>query len=135
MKAQFGDYERWEIAQLKRSGVLAAEDHPDLDDERGVLGFEETEEQLDVELNDATPGFMQGHSRLALQTSSSSSASSSASSSSSEPVKVIRMPEGSLHRASLEQAQLAKGRRLTKTWPPRAVYVPRPRRKDTLVPC
>jgi ATP-dependent RNA helicase DHX8/PRP22 len=111
MKAQFGDYERWEIAQLKRSGVLAAEDHPDLDDERGVLGFEETEEQLDVELNDATPGFMQGHSRLALQTSSSSSASSSASSSSSEPVKVIRMPEGSLHRASLEQAQLAKGRR------------------------
>ncbi len=102
MKAQFGDYERWEIEQLKRSGVLAAEDHPDLDDERGVLGFEETEEQLDIELNDAEPAFMRGKARLAL---------ADAAGGGGEAVKVVRMPEGSLHRASLEQAQLAKGRR------------------------
>ena len=98
MKSQFGDYERWEISQLKRSGVLAAEDHPDLDGDEGVLGFEETEEQLDIELNDAEPAFMRGKK-------------SKFSNMGHEPVKVIRMPEGSMHRASLEQGQLAKSRR------------------------
>jgi predicted RNA-binding protein with RPS1 domain len=33
MKTQFGDYERWEISQLKRSGVIASVDHDDVDDE------------------------------------------------------------------------------------------------------
>ena len=54
-KQQMGDYERWEIQQLIRSGVLSVEDYPDFDVENGVLGFDETEAQLDIELNDAEP--------------------------------------------------------------------------------
>ena len=52
------DYERWEVQQLVRSGVLSVEDNPDFDEEHGVLGFEETEAELDVELNDVQPTFI-----------------------------------------------------------------------------
>ena len=57
-KQHMGDYERWEVQQLVRSGVLSVEDNPDFDEEHGVLGFEETEAELDVELNDVQPTFI-----------------------------------------------------------------------------
>ena len=52
-----GDYERWEVQQLVRSGVLMSR-ITRLDEEQ-VLGFEETEAELDVELNDVQPTFIE----------------------------------------------------------------------------
>ena len=110
MKTQFGDYERWEISQLKRSGVIASVDHDDVDDDVGVLGFEATEEQLDIELNDAEPAFMRGK-KSRFGNAHLAGGGSSGGGGDGGGVKVIRMPEGSMHRASLEQASLAKSRR------------------------
>ena len=42
---QLSDYEKWEVNQLIKTGVLAPEEHPDYDPETGMIGtFEETEE-------------------------------------------------------------------------------------------
>ena len=59
-KQPMGDYEKWEIEQLKRSGVTSIEDLEDFDEEHGVLGYEETEGEMDVELNDMQPTFIKG---------------------------------------------------------------------------
>ena len=74
-----------------------------------MLGFEATEEQLDIELNDAEPAFMRGKkSRFG---NAHLGGGGGGGGDDGGGVKVIRMPEGSMHRASLEQASLAKSRR------------------------
>ncbi|KAJ2370187.1 DEAH-box ATP-dependent RNA helicase prp22 [Coemansia sp. RSA 2610] len=90
--------ERWEIKQLIASGVLDRADYPDLDDvdEDGMPAFEDDEEQLDIELREEEPDFLRGHAVQALQLS---------------PVKVVKAPEGSLNRAALAGAALAKERK------------------------
>ncbi|KAJ2802382.1 DEAH-box ATP-dependent RNA helicase prp22, partial [Coemansia guatemalensis] len=90
--------ERWEIKQLIASGVLDRADYPELDDvdEDGMPAFEDDEEELDIELREEEPDFLQGHAIQALQLS---------------PVKVVKAPDGSLNRAALAGAALAKERK------------------------
>ncbi|KAJ2356816.1 DEAH-box ATP-dependent RNA helicase prp22 [Coemansia erecta] len=90
--------ERWEIKQLIASGALNRADYPDLDDvdEDGMPAFEDDEEELDIELREEEPDFLRGHSVQALNLS---------------PVKVVKAPEGSLNRAALAGASLAKERK------------------------
>ncbi|KAJ2156685.1 DEAH-box ATP-dependent RNA helicase prp22 [Coemansia sp. RSA 552] len=93
--------ERWEIKQLIASGALDRRDYPDLDevDEEGAALEDDDEEELDIELREEEPGFLRGHALQALQLS---------------PVKVVKAPEGSLNRAALAGASLAKERKEVK---------------------
>ncbi|KAH6806578.1 ATP-dependent RNA helicase [Perilla frutescens var. frutescens] len=90
--------ERWEAKQLIAAGVLSAKDYPMLDEEGdGILYQEEGgEEELEVELNDDEPAFLQGWSGCSIDMS---------------PVKVFKNPEGSLSRAAALQSALIKERR------------------------
>ncbi|KAJ2019160.1 DEAH-box ATP-dependent RNA helicase prp22, partial [Coemansia sp. S85] len=90
--------EKWEIKQLIASGALNRSDYPDLDevDEDGMPTFEDDEEELDIELREEEPDFLRGHTLQALQLS---------------PVKVVKAPDGSLNRAALAGAALAKERK------------------------
>ncbi|KAJ2005998.1 DEAH-box ATP-dependent RNA helicase prp22 [Coemansia thaxteri] len=90
--------ERWEIKQLIASGALDRSDYPDLDevDEDGLPAFEDGEEDLDIELREEEPDFLRGHTMQALQLS---------------PVKVVKAPDGSLNRAAMAGAALAKERK------------------------
>jgi ATP-dependent RNA helicase DHX8/PRP22 len=88
--------ERWEITQLIAAGVLDPKDYPNFDEETGILNYEEAEEELDIELKDEEPLFLKGQTKLAIQLS---------------PIKVVKNPDGSLNRAALSGAALAKERR------------------------
>ncbi|KAJ1982518.1 DEAH-box ATP-dependent RNA helicase prp22 [Dimargaris xerosporica] len=88
--------ERWEIQQLIAAGVLDPTEYPDYDEERGVLNYEENEEELDVELREEEPMFLRGQTRQTLALS---------------PIKIVKAPDGSLNRAALSGAALAKERR------------------------
>lgn len=92
--------ERWEIKQLISSGVVSASDYPDLDEDfaagNAANGGMEIEEELDIEVNEAEPAFLSGQTKVTLNLS---------------PVKIIKAPDGSLNRAALAGASLAKERR------------------------
>ena len=96
---RLSEAELWEARQLIASGVLPVTEYPTFDAEggTGMAGaFEETEEELDIELNDAEPAFLRGQTRTTKELS---------------PVKIVANPDGSLNRAALTQGQLAKERR------------------------
>ncbi|GER51430.1 ATP-dependent RNA helicase [Striga asiatica] len=90
--------ERWEAKQLIASGVMSMKELPMFDEEGdGVLYREEgAEEELEVELNEDEPAFLQGQSRYSMDMS---------------PVKIFKNPEGSLSRAAALQSALIKERR------------------------
>lgn len=90
--------ERWEAKQLIASGVLSVKEYPMYDDETdGMLYQEEgAEEELEIELNEDEPAFLQGQSRYSMDMS---------------PVKIFKNPEGSLSRAAALQSALIKERR------------------------
>ncbi|KAJ1959883.1 DEAH-box ATP-dependent RNA helicase prp22 [Dispira parvispora] len=88
--------ERWEIQQLISAGVLQPHDHPNFGEQNGSLNYEENEEELDIELREDEPVFLRGQTRNSLQLS---------------PIKVVKAPDGSMNRAALEGAALAKERR------------------------
>ncbi|XP_041023917.1 probable pre-mRNA-splicing factor ATP-dependent RNA helicase DEAH5 [Juglans microcarpa x Juglans regia] len=90
--------EIWEAKQLIASGVLSVTDYPTYDEEGdGVLYQEEgAEEELEIELNEDEPAFLQGQSRYSMDMS---------------PVKIFKNPEGSLGRAAALQSALIKERR------------------------
>ena len=44
--------EKFEAQQLIASGVLDVRDYPQFDDNHGLLNIEETEEELEIELNE-----------------------------------------------------------------------------------
>ncbi|KAI3754182.1 hypothetical protein L1987_53960 [Smallanthus sonchifolius] len=90
--------ERWEAKQLIASGVLSVKEYPMYDDETdGMLYQEEgAEEELEVELNEDEPAFLQGQTRYSMDMS---------------PVKIFKNPEGSLSRAAALQSALIKERR------------------------
>ena len=88
--------ERWEIKQLIASGVLDPKDYPNLDDDTGVLNYEEQEEELDIEIREEEPLFLKGQTKSSIQLS---------------PIKIVKNPDGSMNRAALSGASLAKERR------------------------
>ncbi|BFG21015.1 hypothetical protein CerSpe_072890 [Prunus speciosa] len=90
--------EKWEAKQLIASGVLGVTEYPMYDEETdGMLYQEEgAEEELEIELNEDEPAFLNGQSRYSVDMS---------------PVKIFKNPEGSLGRAAALQSALIKERR------------------------
>ncbi|KAG9459931.1 hypothetical protein H6P81_004439 [Aristolochia fimbriata] len=90
--------EKWEAKQLFASGVLGVRDNPIYDEDGDVLlcHDEGAEEELEIELNEDEPPFLQGQSRYSIDMS---------------PVKIFKNPEGSLSRAAALQSALIKERR------------------------
>ncbi|KAF9270686.1 P-loop containing nucleoside triphosphate hydrolase protein [Marasmius fiardii PR-910] len=89
--------ERWEIKQLISSGALDAADYPDLDEDmHNPTAQAEVEEELDVEIREDEPPFLAGQTKRTLDLS---------------PVRIVKAPDGSLNRAALNGASLAKERR------------------------
>jgi ATP-dependent RNA helicase DHX8/PRP22 len=89
--------ERWEIKQLISSGALDASQYPDLDEDlNNPMVHVEIEEELDVEVREEEPPFLQGQTKRTLDLS---------------PVKIIKAPDGSMNRAALAGASLARERR------------------------
>ncbi|KAK1325862.1 putative pre-mRNA-splicing factor ATP-dependent RNA helicase [Acorus calamus] len=90
--------ERWEAKQLMASGVLGITELPTFDEDGDGIVFQDegAEEELEVELNEDEPAFLQGQSRYTMDMS---------------PVKIFKNPEGSLSRAAALQSALIKERR------------------------
>lgn len=94
-KKRISSPERFEIKQLIASGVLNARDYPDIDDE-GALDYENLEEEFDVEVKEDEPAFLAGQTKSSLNLS---------------PIKIVKNPDGTMNRAALAGAGLAKERR------------------------
>ncbi|EDR15839.1 uncharacterized protein LACBIDRAFT_301208 [Laccaria bicolor S238N-H82] len=89
--------ERWEIKQLISSGAIDASEYPDLDEDfNNPMAHVQVEEELDVEIREDEPPFLAGQTKRTLDLS---------------PVKIVKAPDGSLNRAALAGASLAKERR------------------------
>jgi ATP-dependent RNA helicase DHX8/PRP22 len=89
--------ERWEARQLAAAGVVPADEMPGYDEETGVLPVDDAvEEDVDIEINEAEPTFLAGHSMHHVHLS---------------PVKIVKNPDGTLQRAAMTQSALAKERR------------------------
>ncbi|EFP83968.1 DEAH-box ATP-dependent RNA helicase prp22 [Puccinia graminis f. sp. tritici] len=95
--------ERWEIKQLIASGAASAADYPNLDDDlttpgstNGMAAAATAEEELDIEMREDEAPFLKGAHRRVLDLS---------------PVKIVKAPDGTLNRAALAGAGLAKERR------------------------
>lgn len=91
--------EKWEAKQLVASGVLDVREYPMYDDDGdGMLYQDEgtAEEELEIELNEDEPAFLQGQTRYSIDVS---------------PVKIVKNPDGSLQRAAMTQSVLSKERR------------------------
>ncbi|CAH2045361.1 unnamed protein product [Thlaspi arvense] len=90
--------ERWEAKQLIASGALRMDEFPNYDEDgEGMLYQEEgAEEELEIEMNEDEPAFLQGQTRYSVDMS---------------PVKIFKNPEGSLSRAAALQSALTKERR------------------------
>ncbi|KAJ6612139.1 P-loop containing nucleoside triphosphate hydrolase protein [Mycena sp. CBHHK59/15] len=89
--------ERWEIKQLISSGALDASEYPELDEDfNNPMAHAEVEEELDVEVREDEPPFLAGQTKRTLDLS---------------PVKIVKAPDGSLNRAALGGASLARERR------------------------
>lgn len=89
--------ERWEIKQLISSGAIDPSEYPNLDEElNNPTAHMEIEEELDIEIREEEPPFLAGQTKRTLDLS---------------PVKIVKAPDGSLNRAALAGASLAKERR------------------------
>ncbi|KAI9667772.1 MAG: DEAH-box ATP-dependent RNA helicase prp22 [Bathelium mastoideum] len=92
--------ERWEIKQLIASGAVSAQDYPDIDEiynenvnEQGEI---EEEQDIDIEVREEEPPFLQGQTKQSLDLS---------------PIRVVKAPDGSLNRAAMSGDTLARERR------------------------
>ncbi|KAI9258520.1 P-loop containing nucleoside triphosphate hydrolase protein [Sporodiniella umbellata] len=88
--------ERWELKQLIASGVADPADYPELNEDLDFNGDVEPEEEIDVEVREEEPPFLRGQTKQSLDLS---------------PVKVIKIPDGTMNRSALAGASLAKERR------------------------
>lgn len=97
-RRKVSDQELWEARQMLHSGVSDISEHPLYDEETGVLTVsDEIEEDVEVELAEVVPSFLQGlTTRPGLNM---------------DPISIIRAPEGSLQRSAITQSELAKDRR------------------------
>ena len=88
--------ERFEITQLIAAGVLNPRDYPELEEESGINGPIELEEEVDIEIREEEPLFLKGQTKTAIELS---------------PIKIVKNPDGSMNRAAMNGATLAKERR------------------------
>ncbi|KAI9693507.1 MAG: DEAH-box ATP-dependent RNA helicase prp22 [Bogoriella megaspora] len=95
--------ERWEIKQLIASGAISAQEYPDIDEvynenvnEQGQI---EEEEDVDIEVREEEPPFLAGQTKQSLELS---------------PIRIVKAPDGSLHRSALSGETLMRERRDTK---------------------
>jgi ATP-dependent RNA helicase DHX8/PRP22 len=95
--------ERWELKQLIASGAVKASDYPELLEERELAtpsqkrrGAIDADEEVDIEVNEKEAPFLVGQTGNSLELS---------------PVKIVKAPDGSLNRAAMAGASLAKERR------------------------
>ena len=91
--------ERWEIKQLIASGIISAQDYPDIDEDyNNMINGEdmEEEEDVDVEIRGDEPPFLGGQTKQSLELS---------------PIRVVKAPDGSLNRAAISGDALARERR------------------------
>ena len=111
---RLADQDLWEAQQLIASGVLSVEEYPTYDEEHGLLGGQADDDapDLEIELNEEEPPFLQGQTKMSLNLS---------------PIKVVKNPDGSLQRAALTQSALAKERRELKDQQQRAVMESAPK--------
>ncbi|XP_049808089.1 ATP-dependent RNA helicase DHX8 [Schistocerca nitens] len=89
--------EKWEIKQMLSAACIDKSELPDFDDETGLLPKEEDEEEdIEIEMVEDEPPFLQGHGRMLHDLS---------------PVRIVKNPDGSLAQAAMMQSALAKERR------------------------
>ena len=95
--------ERWELKQLIASGAVKASDYPELLEDRELAtpsqkraGTINADEEVDIEVNEKEAPFLVGQTGNSLELS---------------PVKIVKAPDGTLNRAALAGASLAKERR------------------------
>lgn len=85
------------ILQMISSGVIDKSELPDFDEETGLLPKDEDgEADIEIELVEDEPPFLQGHGRALHDLS---------------PVRIVKNPDGSLAQAAMMQSALAKERR------------------------
>lgn len=95
--------ERWELRQLIASGAAKASDYPELFAEEELItpgvksNFNNgSDEEVDIEVNEREAPFLRGQTSATLELS---------------PIKIVKAPDGTLNRAALAGASLAKERR------------------------
>ena len=95
--------ERWELKQLIASGVADPRDYPELfeAEEFATPGTRPgldagADEEIDIEVNEKEAPFLAGQTSATLDLS---------------PVKIVKAPDGTMNRAALAGASLAKERR------------------------
>ncbi|KAB7499175.1 ATP-dependent RNA helicase DHX8 [Armadillidium nasatum] len=89
--------ERWELKQMMAASCITKSELPDFDEELGVLGGEDDdEEEVEIELVEEEPAFLRGYGRVREELS---------------PVRIMKNPDGSLAQAAMMQSALAKERR------------------------
>ncbi|GAA97496.1 uncharacterized protein L969DRAFT_44297 [Mixia osmundae IAM 14324] len=92
--------ERWEIKQLIASGHAKRSDYPNLDDDFATPsskpGEADADEEVEVEVREEEAPFLAGQTKRVLDLS---------------PVKIVKAPDGTLNRAALSGASLAKERK------------------------
>ncbi|CAD7946283.1 unnamed protein product [Amoebophrya sp. A120] len=94
-KKKLNDYDRWENQQLVNSGVIKRTERADFDPNAGgFLAEEEVEEEYEVDVIDQEPAF------LVNQTARSGAQLS--------PIRLVKMPEGSLAQAASNAAAAIK---------------------------
>lgn len=98
MRKRMTSPERWEIKQLIAAGVIPRSEDPDLHDHEDVNeeGRFEEEEDVDIEVREEEPPFLQGQTKQSLELS---------------PIRVVKAPDGSLNRAAMAGDTLARERR------------------------
>ncbi|XP_050310785.1 ATP-dependent RNA helicase DHX8 [Anthonomus grandis grandis] len=90
--------ERWEIKQMISSGCIDKSELPEFDEETGLLPKDEEDGEADIEIElvEDEPPFLNGHGRALHDLS---------------PVRIVKNPDGSLAQAAMMQSALAKERR------------------------
>ena len=61
--------ELWEMSQLIKSGTVRGLDRPDVDEDGETFQMEETEEEIEIELNEEEPPFLRGQTAQSLDLS------------------------------------------------------------------
>lgn len=93
--------ERWEIRQLIASGVLSANDYPELKEDVNAAFMQDTDttednQDFEIELKTEEPPFLKGKEYKITET---------------VPIKIVKKPEGSLNRAAVAGSSLVRERK------------------------